>query len=161
TRALHVTPFVSLQQLSVPATPIKTAPDGGPAGIATVDNSQVEKFFYDSLCTCVEAGVPDGGSSTCFRNPDCCQTGDASIVCFSDPVFGGAKTCETCRRSEFFQSDDGGCANDDSGLIFCGTDVPPQSCNTKTDCCQTGVKGTDCVATDAGKVCVDIGVPIQ
>jgi hypothetical protein len=143
------TPFVSLPQLPVPNTPIKTAPDGGPAAIAQVDKSQVEKFFYDTLCTCVQAGVPTPStSSDCFRNEDCCPApaGKPKVVCFSDPALGGAKSCESCRKSSFFQP-----ANDCDGGLFCGTTIPAQSCNVDSDCCQDSTFGTQCISG----LCVD------
>jgi hypothetical protein len=149
------TPFVSLPSLPVPATPTSITADGGPATVVPFDSSQVEKLFYNSLCTCAEGGVPDGGASTCFRNDDCCPAapGAPAIVCFSDPALGGEKTCESCRKATFFAEEDGGCP-EDSGEIFCGTQVPAQSCNVDTDCCQ-GPNGTKCVATTSGSVCQD------
>jgi hypothetical protein len=142
------TPFVSLPQLQVPSAPITTAPDGGLAKIVQVDKSQVEKFFYDSLCTCVEAGVPPvSTTSDCFRNEDCCPApaGQPAIVCFSDPALGHAKSCESCRKASFFEPSDAGC-----DALFCGTTVPAQSCNQNSDCCQ-GDFGTQCT----GGICVD------
>lgn len=152
------TPFVSLNPLPVPPAPITTAPDGGAAKVVNFDTSQVEKLFYDSLCTCVEPGAPDAGKSTCFRNQDCCEPDGgagggpgAPIVCFADPALGGLKSCEACRQSG--QTIAIPC---DAGPFGCFQVIPPQSCNVTADCCQ-GPFGTQCLPNDAGPggVCID------
>ena len=95
------TPFVELANLDA------TAPELGGTE-QDLDKAYVEKFFYDSLCTC----QPD--LNACVRTDDCC--GPAS-TCFSDP-FGtvppgspaGTKFCRKCGQ-------------------------PSDSCNVDTDCC--------------------------
>src|SRR6185503_5226875 len=54
--------------------------DNGPprVGSATLDTSQVERFFYDSLCACIARG---DRTRHCTRDGDCCPVEGVLVVC--------------------------------------------------------------------------------
>ena len=73
------------------------------------------------------------------------------IVCFSDPSKGGVETCQSCRMP--LQTIPEPCPPDSGlNLAGCNTQIPAQSCNQTSDCCQEapvlpdGGAGTQCIA---------------
>jgi hypothetical protein len=90
------TPFPELQ-------PIVSA---APVGTDKVSLGQVEQFFYDSLCTCIDNSNPQE-TRECFRSDDCCR---ARPVCFPDPDTGKS-SCITCRASAQSCNNDGDCCS--------------------------------------------------
>jgi hypothetical protein len=77
-----------------------------PVGTDKVSLGQVEQFFYDSLCTCIDNSNPQE-TRECFRSDDCCP---ARPVCFPDPDTGKS-SCITCRASAQSCNNDGDCCS--------------------------------------------------
>jgi hypothetical protein len=104
------TPFPELQ-------PIQFA-----AGVGTdhVNLGQVQQFFYDSLCTCIN-GADTTETRHCFRSEDCCPN---LPVCFPDPGTG-VTSCISCRAANQTCNKDSDC---------CG----PNVCSTVTGTCTLG-----------------------
>lgn len=62
------------------------------SGEGEVDTDNAGKFFYDSLCQCIDGDDPDD-ERECFRSADCCPN---KPRCFK-PNSGSKATCTTCQ----------------------------------------------------------------
>ncbi len=124
-------PFPKLAPIMTRATP----------GLAKADTTVVGKFFYDSLCTCIDGDNP-ADTRECFRSQDCCSN---EPVCFHDPSGAPAK-CIACRAATQSCNVDSECC---SGNVCNGNVCKPQQpCNgtcSRDAECESGlacVKGT-------------------
>jgi hypothetical protein len=131
-------PFPELAPL-----PVTNPPPRGTGPASQVDTAQVQEFFYDSFCTCI-----DGNDSTdtrnCYRNEDCCP---ATNVCFANRSTG-KQECIVCQADKAVCNVDSDCCG---GLTcFRGACRPPGGCLAACDRtveCQTGLP---CVVNVAG-----------
>jgi Cys-rich repeat protein len=106
------TPFVKLQQLTVPATS---------TGTTAFNPNQVEKLFYDRLCVCQPLG------QGCNSAGDCCPstTGGPAPVCFG--LGSAPKVCSMCRAVNQTCNTTADC---------CQGQSQPLGCNNATHICQ-------------------------
>ena len=132
-------PFVELANLDATA-PELTQPVGTPA---EVDKSFVEKFFYDSLCTCRQ------DREACVRTDDCC--GAPNFTCFSDPTGTvpdgsppGTKFCRQCGQPNDTCNVDTDCCGNPSSVCRnnrCTCVRPEGTCNSTANCCTSDEAG--------------------
>jgi hypothetical protein len=129
-------PFVELASLDQAAPELTGAEQD-------LDKNFVEKFFYDSLCTCQQ------DLNACVRTDDCC--GPAS-TCFSDP-FGtvppgspaGTKFCRKCGQPNDSCNTDGDCCFNPNSVCRanrCTCVAPGGSCGQDANCCTGDEAGT-------------------
>jgi len=121
-------PFPQLTRLKSGAAPL---------GTGKVDPKNVEKLFFDSLCTCID-GNDISNSRTCFRNDDCCTN---TPTCFSDPALGGTQKCILCRHGGASCNTKDDCCGKDSGAICMNN-----QCVGKGSCSSQCRNDDDCAA---------------
>ena len=123
-------PFPKLARITTAATP----------GLVKQDTNVVGKFFYDSLCTCID-GDNTAETRECFRSQDCCPN---KPVCFHSPS-GAPAQCVVCRDANQDCNVDSECCAGN----YCNGSV----CKPKGGCGATCTRDLECagIPCDGGR----------
>jgi hypothetical protein len=128
-------PWGSLRQ-EMPFPKLTRLTTHAPTGESGPRTSVAGKYFFDSLCTCIDGEDP-ADDRECFRGDDCCPN---KPRCFHPPD-GGKAQCIDCLANDERCNVDSDCCSQLCNTTT-GTCVSPGGCGT------TCTRKAECIATD-------------